>query len=114
MFKESAPPLLTLGGHLFNPTEEFRKETGHAPLIAALVVLDVGVVALVGKDQQVRGIVVGAVTVQVVDDLAGEKGTPQVFGHQLPVQENPFTGFPTPHLGVLLPTLHSPPWILPF
>ena len=74
MLEESPPPLLTLRGDLLNPTEVFREEAGHPPLRTALVVLDMGVVGLAGQDHQVRGVVVGAVAVQMVNDLAGEKG----------------------------------------
>lgn len=89
--------------------EIFREEGRHAPPLAAQVVLDVSVIALAGQHHQVRGVVVGAVAVPVVHDLARQEGTPeQLFSQQSVGQKSSARALVTA-VGVLLPALDRLP-----
>lgn len=87
--------------------QELWEQAAHVPARASQVVLDMGMVALAWKDQQVGRVIVAAVPIAVMDDLPWEQWPTQLFGSHLTVDQKQLAGVGTSGFGIRLLALHG-------
>ena len=104
-FEQGAWPLL------LDTARQFRKKKRHSAPLAAEVILNVRVVTLTGKDDQILDRVIGTIAIFVMDHFAGRQRPAQDSLRENPVQLTTSTCTYASGRGVIFcpPYLESPP-----